>query len=257
MSADIKKYFYSLDIPIYEALGLSEVSGALTLCNNENFGYNTIGIKLPGMKTKIINPDERGHGELCCFGRSVFMGYLGEYEKTVDVLNEEGWFNSGDVGYIDDRNLHYITGRSKELLITAGGENVAPVPIEMELKNHLQHISNAILIGDQKKFLSVLLTLKTEINSDTMEPLDALTREVQEWLKALGCPATTVSEVLNEGPHEKLKQSIQQAIDKVNQKAVSNAQRIQKFTILPKDLSLPTGEYGKYHFFSTFSIRKI
>lgn len=235
----------SIDIPVFEAFGLSEVSAGFTICNIDHFGLNTIGPKIQGIKTKIINPDERGHGELCCYGRNVFMGYLGEYEKTVEVLDDEGWFNTGDVGYIDEKNLHYITGRTKEIIITAGGENVAPVPIEIRVKTALPHVSNAVLIGDKKKFLSVLLTLKTELNPDNMEPLDTLTQEAMDWLNTLGCSANTVTDVLKNGIPEKLKEAIQDGIDKVNAEAISNAQKIQKFTILPKDLSLPTGEYGK------------
>lgn len=244
LSADIKRYFYSLDIPIYDALGLSEVSAAFSLCTPEHFDWNTIGMNVPGIKTKVLNPDENGHGELCCYGRNTFMGYVDELQKTVEVLDEDGWFNTGDVGYINEKSLHYITGRTKELIITAGGENVAPVPIEMTLKNELPHISNAVVIGDRRKFLSVLLTLKTDINVDTMEPLDALTEDVQNWLKSLKCPAKTVTEVLETGIHGNLKKAIQDAIDKTNTMAISNAQRIQKFTILSKDLSIPTGEYG-------------
>lgn len=247
LSGEIKKYFFSLDIPIYEAMGLSEVSAAFSICTPEKFNWNTIGINVPGVKTKVINLDDAGRGELCCYGRNTFMGYLGELEKTVEALDEEGWFNTGDVGYISDQSLHYITGRTKELIITAGGENVAPVPIEMIIKSELPHISNATVIGDRRKFLSVLLTLKTEINTDTMEPLDDLTEDVQKWLKSLGCTAKTVTEVLNGGPQEKVKAAIQSGIDKVNTHAISNAQRIQKFAILPKDFSILTGEFGKHN----------
>lgn len=249
LSADIKKYFFSIDLPIMEAFGMSEASGAHTLAVLDAFGFDTIGPTIPGMRTKVVQPDQDGNGELCLYGRHVFMGYLGEETKTNDSLDEEGWLHSGDIGRVDSRGLVYITGRLKELLITAGGENVPPVPIEQAVKAELLHISNCVLIGDKKKFLSMLVTLKTDVDVATGMPLDTLTSEVQGWLKQLGCPATTVAEVLKAGPDPKLLQAIQDGINKVNKQATSNAQKIQKFSILTQDFSIPTGELGKYLLF--------
>ncbi|KRT79624.1 AMP-binding protein, partial [Oryctes borbonicus] len=185
LSADIKKYFFSIDLPIMEAFGMSEASGAHTLGVLEAFGFDTIGPTIPGMQTKIHEPDKDGNGEICMFGRHVFMGYLGEQEKTQDALDKEGWLHSGDIGRIDNKGLVYITGRLKELLITAGGENVPPVPIEQTVKTELMNISNCVLIGDRKKFLSLLVTLKTDVDVNTGMPLDTLTPEVKTWLKQL------------------------------------------------------------------------
>ncbi|XP_071054616.1 long-chain-fatty-acid--CoA ligase ACSBG2 [Onthophagus taurus] len=244
LAADIKKYFFSIDLPIMEAFGMSEAAGAHTLGVLDAFGFDTIGPTIPGMQTKLHNKDAQGHGEICMYGRHVFMGYLNEPEKTKDTLDEEGWLHSGDIGRIDERGLVYITGRLKELLITAGGENVPPVPIEQLVKAELQHVSNCVLIGDKRKFLSLLVTLKTEVDPDTAAPLDKLTPEVKDWLSSLGCPASTIPEVLKAGPDPKLLQAIQGGIDRVNKQATSNAQKIQKFALLPKDFSIPTGELG-------------
>lgn len=139
----------------------------------------------------------------------------------------------------------FSLGRLKELLITAGGENVAPVPIEQIVKAELPTISNCILIGDKKKFLSLLVTLQTEVDADTGSPLDTLTPAVKKWLSDLGCPADTVTEVLKAGPDDRLITAINEGMDRVNQQATSNAQRIQKVKILPVDFSVPTGELGK------------
>lgn len=248
LAADIKKYFFSIDLPIMEAFGMSEAAGAHTLGVIDAFGFDTIGPTIPGMQTKIIQPDNDGNGEICMYGRHIFMGYLGEKDKTHDSLDEEGWLHSGDIGRIDNKGLVYITGRLKELLITAGGENVAPVPIEQAVKAELLHISNCVLIGDRKKFLSLLVTLKTDVDVNTGTPLDALTNEVKAWLKQLGCPATTVTEVLKAGPDPKLLKAIQEGIDHVNKQATSNAQKIQKFALLPRDFSIPTEELGKFKF---------
>lgn len=234
----------SIDIPIMECMGMSEASGGHTLAIESANNLDSIGMTIPGLKSKIVNPDADGQGELCMYGRHVFMGYLNEPEKTKEAIDEEGWLHTGDLGKIDEKGFLYITGRLKELLITAGGENVAPVPIEQNVKQELPYISNAFLVGDRRKFLSALLSLKTEVQPEDGTPLDTLQPSVQNWLKTLGCPATTITEVLKAGPDPKLLIEIQAALDRVNQKATSRAQRIQKFTILPTDFSVATGELG-------------
>ena len=160
MSPELKKYFMSLDLPIMEAFGMSETGGAQTVTAPDCYNFDTIGKSLAGTETIIINPDDRGHGEICMKGRHVFMGYVGDMEKTKEALDDEGLLHSGDVGYIDAKALVYITGRIKELIITAGGENIPPVHIEHMVKNELPFVSNAFLVGDHRKFLTMLITLK-------------------------------------------------------------------------------------------------
>lgn len=244
LSSDIKKYFMSIDIPIMECFGMSEASGGHTLAIESANNLNSIGTTIPGLRTKIFNPEPDGQGEICMYGRHICMGYIGELEKTREAIDDEGWLHTGDLGRIDEKGFVYITGRLKELLITAGGENIPPVPIEQQVKQELPHISNAFLIGDKRKFLSVLLTLKSEVDPETGAPLDQLLSSTQNWLKSLGCPATTVTEVLKAGPDPKLMASIQDAIKRVNEKATSRAQKIQKVSILPADFSVVTGELG-------------
>jgi len=101
-----------------------------------------------------------------------------------------------------------------------------------------------MLIGDNRKFLALLVTLKTEIDLNTLLPMDKLTQSAQEWCRSVGFPATTATEVLRSGPDAKIVAAIQKGIDRANAKTVSNAQRIQKWKILPQDFSIPGGELG-------------
>lgn len=160
MSLDIKQYFMSLDLPIVEAYGMSESGGGHCVSTSECFNLETVGKQLPGVETKLLNKDQDGIGEVCMRGRHVFMGYINEPEKTAETLDEDGWIHSGDLGYIDANGFVYITGRIKELIITAGGENIPPVHVEHLVKKELPGISNAFLIGDKRKYLTMLVTIK-------------------------------------------------------------------------------------------------
>lgn len=160
MSPETKKYFLSLDMKILDAFGMSETGGCHTLCLPDSTLLNSIGKSLPGCESKIINQDENGHGELCIRGRHVFMGYIANKEKTEESLDDDCWLHTGDLGYIDDKGYVMLTGRSKELIITAGGENIPPVHIENIIKKELDGISNAFLVGEQRKYLTVLVSIK-------------------------------------------------------------------------------------------------
>lgn len=244
MDPETKKYFMSLDLPIMEAFGMSETSGAHSLTAPDSYNFATIGKSLGGCETKIDKPDERGHGEICMRGRHVLMGYVGEEAKTKDAVDDEGWMHSGDVGYVDEHGFIYITGRIKELIITAGGENIPPVHCENLVKNELMQVSNAFLVGDKRKFLTMLVTLKTQMNLDSGEPKDELAPETVAWVKGLGVEHTKLTQIMAAGPCPKVLQAIQEGIDRANKKAISNAQKIQKFALLPVDFSVPGGELG-------------
>ncbi|KAL1022927.1 hypothetical protein UPYG_G00034310 [Umbra pygmaea] len=243
ITKDTLEFFLSLDIPVYELYGMSECSGPHTISLPEAFRLTSCGRVIPGCETKIHSPDEEGNGEICFWGRHVFMGYLNMADKTEDALDEEGWLHSGDLGKHDENNFLFITGRIKELIITAGGENIPPVPIEDAVKEALPLVSNAMLIGDKRKFLTMLLTLKCQVNGDTGVPEDELTPEAVELCRKLGSGATRVSEIAS-GRDRLIHAAVQETINRVNEKASSNAQRIQKWTILDQDFSITGGELG-------------
>ncbi|XP_067872508.1 long-chain-fatty-acid--CoA ligase ACSBG2 isoform X3 [Heterodontus francisci] len=243
ITKDTLEFFLSLNIPVYELYGMSESTGPHTVSVPEAFRLSSCGKVMPGCKTKIFNPDADGCGEICFWGRHLFMGYLKMEDKTEEAIDEDGWLHSGDLGKHDENGFLYITGRIKELIITAGGENIPPVPIEDAVKERLPIISNAMLIGDKRKFLSMLLTLKCNVNSDTGEPQDDLTEEAIQFCQQIGCKATKVLEIIASKDVDVFG-AIQEGINRVNEQASSNAQRIQKWHLLEKDFSLPGGELG-------------
>ncbi|XP_028411292.1 long-chain-fatty-acid--CoA ligase ACSBG2-like [Dendronephthya gigantea] len=237
------RYYQSLNIPLYELYGMSECSGPMTVGKARRNLTGACGAAVDGLQMKIHEPDQDGNGEICMLGRHVFMGYLNNEEKTKETMDSDGYLHSGDIGKIDKNGFLFITGRIKEIIITAGGENIAPVPIEDQLKVEVPIISNAMLIGDKRKFLSCLLTIKSEMNLETGEPLNDLTELARDYCKQHGVEIKTVSEFLEKND-EKIMKSIQDGIDRYNEKATSRAQKIQKWCILEHDFSVPGGELG-------------
>merc|ERR550534_449655 len=265
LSTEVFEYFMSLDIPILEAYGMSESTGPH--CVNsvvKGFQKSAAGKTTPGAITKIQNPDKDGNGEILMGGRHIFMGYLNDPVKTSETINKEGFLCTGDVGHMDKYGFVYITGRIKEILITAGGENVAPVLIEDNIKMECPIVSQAMVVGDRRKFLSVVLTLKTEVEPNTQEPSAILTRATSNWCREVAdLPmAYTVTDIMNavargttckdrnpepnsyEYQCVRLVKAIDSAITRANSKAISAAQRVQKWSILPTDFSINGGELG-------------
>lgn len=242
-----QNYFLSLDIRILELYGMSETTGAHTFNTNSSNRAGTVGRPLDACyKSKLVRPGKEEvteEKELLMWGRHIMMGYAGRQDATRKDMTEDGWLRSGDLVSIDGEGFHAIVGREKDLIITAGGENIAPQPIHDLVKEELPVISQVLLLGDKQKFVSCFLTLAVEVNTDTMEPTGKLSSAARDWCAAQGSAATTVQEVL-EGPDVLVMRGIQAGIDRANRQAVSNAQRIQKWMVIPRDFSLPGGELG-------------
>jgi len=189
---------------------------------------------------KIDNPDEKGIGEICMRGRNIMMGYFKNDQATKEMIDAQGYLHSGDLGKFTEKGFLKITGRIKELIITAGGENVAPLIIEDTFKEFCPIVSNIMVIGEQQRFLSALITLKAEVDPSTGTPSKQLTGEARNYLKNnLQVDAKTTDEAL---ASDKVQQFIKEAIEKTNQKAVSRAATIRKWKLLPLDFSLAGGE---------------
>uniref|UniRef100_A0A3Q2HI29 Long-chain-fatty-acid--CoA ligase ACSBG1 n=1 Tax=Equus caballus TaxID=9796 RepID=A0A3Q2HI29_HORSE len=243
MTVETQNFFLGLNIRLYAGYGLSETSGPHFMSSPYNYRLYSSGKVVPGCQVKLVNQDAEGIGEICLWGRTIFMGYLNMEDKTSEALDADGWLHTGDAGRLDADGFLYITGRLKELIITAGGENVPPVPIEEAVKTELPIISNAMLIGDQRKFLSMLLTLKCTLDPDTSDPTDNLTEWAVEFCQRVGSKATTVSEIVRK-KDEAVYQAIEEGIQRVNMNAAAQPYHIQKWAILEKDFSISGGELG-------------
>lgn len=240
---DTKIFFISLNMPITEAYGMTETSSVHSVTSREIQvqSLDTVGRCLDGAETKIINQlDDTGNGEICIRGRHVFMGYLNNMESTMAAVDDDGWLHTGDIGRIDENGLIYVTGRLKEMIITSGGENIPKARIENLVKDECAAVSNAFLVGDKRKFVTVLLTLKCRTDENGQFS-DDLADETVKWLKEWNCNYSKLSHVSG-SIDEELERAFQNVIDRVNEQALSNPQKIQKFAILPNEFSTATGE---------------
>eukprot|EP00092_Neocalanus_flemingeri_P023238 GFUD01025198.1.p1 GENE.GFUD01025198.1~~GFUD01025198.1.p1 ORF type:complete len:664 (+),score=168.76 GFUD01025198.1:121-2112(+) len=239
-------YFLSLDIKLMELYGMSECTGLHTCSLNENCKPKSTGQTISSVKSRLVqsrDAEVTDSEELWMWGRHVMMGYIHREDATRKDMTEDGWLKTGDLVRIDQEGFHFIVGREKDLIITAGGENIAPQPIHDMVKEKLPVISQVLLLGDKQKFVSTFLTLNVEVNSDTLEPSNKLSSAARDWCRSVGSNASTVEDILT-GPDYRVMKAIQSGIDAANRQAVSNAQKIQKWMILPRDFSLPGGEMG-------------
>lgn len=163
-------YFASLDIPIFNVYGMSETTGATTIHSALNFRLDTAGYAVAGSDLKIGNPDEHGEGEILMRGRNTMMGYLKNEQATIDTIDAQGFIKSGDRGRIEKDGHLKITGRIKEIIIGAGGENIAPVPIEDNFKEVCPACSNIMMVGEQQRFMSALITFKVDVEPTSGQP---------------------------------------------------------------------------------------
>jgi len=263
------EYFASLGIQIFEAYGMSETSGVSTLNKIGAAQWGCIGGKMDGVAVKIFdskdnaitetftigeNIPESAQGEIRCRGRHIMMGYLANPDLGEDHVAEilkknqatilhSGWLMTGDKGAKSDQNMFKITGRFKELIITAGGENVPPVPIEENVKVLCNAVSNIMMYGDDRPYNTALVTLRTEGYTGELPGSNVLDPAV---LALMPKPdVRTVQDLLSKDASHPIIAAIISAIEQTNATGSccpSNACKIQKFTILPQDFSVEGGE---------------
>ncbi len=218
ISRDTLEYFLSLGIPLLELYGMSECTGPATLSPPGAYRTGKCGKVLPGAELKVAEDSE-----VCMRGKHVFKGYLKDAEATASTLDPEGWLHSGDIGTIDEDGFLQITDRKKDLIITAGGENIAPQVLEGHLKA-IPVVAQAVVIGDRRKYLAALLTLDPH--------------RVPTEAKLAGSAARTVDEAAK---CEVFRRHLEKQIETVNGK-LARVQTIKRFAIIPTEFSIEGGE---------------
>jgi len=209
IAADVLEFFASLDLPIREIYGQSEDTGPTSFNLPGKTKIGTVGPPLPGLECKLAED-----GEILIRGRNVFLGYFKEPEATADAL-DDGWLRSGDLGAFDKEGFLSITGRKKEIIITAGGKNIAPKNIEAAIKQS-PLVGEVVVIGDRRKYLTALITFDEAAARKLVPDGD-----------------------LAEAPQ--LRSAIQTQIDQVNA-TLARVEQVKKFAILAKPFGIDTGE---------------
>jgi long-chain acyl-CoA synthetase len=216
IAKEILEFFWACGVPVLEGYGMTETATAATTSTVENHRFGTVGRALPGVELKIAED-----GEILVKGANIFNGYHNQASTSFGAV-ENGWLHTGDLGSIDEDGYLSITGRKKDIIITAGGKNLTPANIENDLKQ-CRWISQAVMHGDQRPYPVVLITLDEE--------------EIPVYAREHGLPEDVAS--LSQEPA--VQELIQKEVDRANSK-YAQVEQVKKFVILDHDLSQPTGE---------------
>jgi long-chain acyl-CoA synthetase len=216
INPDILRFFDAAGVLVLEGWGMTETSTAATVARPDAFKFGKVGKAFKGCEIKIGDD-----GEILVRGPNVFQGYYKNEEATRETL-EDGWLHTGDIGELDADGYLSITGRKKDIIITAGGKNITPANLETEIKQS-PYVSQCVVIGDRRPYLVALITLDAE--------------ECAKLGDEKGWP-TDPAELAH---HDGMRQLIQEHLDKVNEK-FARVEQVKKFEILPHDLSQETGE---------------
>jgi long-chain acyl-CoA synthetase len=217
IAPEILEFFYAAGCPVLEGYGMTETTGVGTSSTRENIKFGAVGRAMPGVELRIGDD-----GEILMRGPNIFLGYWRNEEATREVLDDDGWLRTGDLGELDDEGYLKITGRKKDIIITAGGKNLAPANLENDLKQS-RWISQAVMYGDRRPYPVALVTLDAE--------------EIGPWAREQGLPEDVAA--LSREP--KLRELIQGVLDQVNSR-YAQVEQIKRFEILDHDLSQDHGE---------------
>ena len=207
-------FFTGIGVLVLEGYGLTESTAGASINQAEAYRIGSVGRPVPGASARVGDD-----GELHLKGGHIFQGYHNNPEATAEILTDDGWLRTGDLGDIDDDGFVRITGRMKEIIVTAGGKNVAPAVLEDRLRSHAL-VSQSMVVGDGRPFIAALITIDEEA--------------LATWAQTNDKPSGSLEELRDD---EDLVAQVQSAVDYAN-RAVSRAESIRQFRILPQDFTV-------------------
>jgi long-chain acyl-CoA synthetase len=216
INTDILRFFDAAGVLVLEGYGMTETSTAATISTPEDFRFGTVGRPFPGCEVKIADD-----GEVLIKGPNIFQGYYKNDEATSETI-VDGWLHTGDIGELDAAGYLSITGRKKDIIITAGGKNITPANLEAEIKQH-PLVSQCVVVGDRRPYLIALVTLDPE--------------EAAAWARDRGVDQSPEALAANKD----IRDSIETHVEKINQK-FARVEQVKKIEILAHDLSQESGE---------------
>jgi long-chain acyl-CoA synthetase len=217
IAKEILEFFYGCGVPVLEGYGMTETATVATYSTVEHHRFGSVGRALPGVEAKIADD-----GELLIKGDNIFQGYYRNDDASFGAV-VDGWLQTGDLGSIDDDGYVYITGRKKDIIITAGGKNLTPANLENDMKQ-TRWVSQAVMHGDRRPYPVMLIALDEE--------------EIVPWARDNGIEDTSIAALADD---DRVRALIQAALDKANAK-YAQVEQIKRFFILDHDLSQETGE---------------
>jgi long-chain acyl-CoA synthetase len=221
LARDVAEFFWGAGIPIYEGYGLTETSPIISCNGPGKVKLGTVGRVIPHVEVQIA-----ADGEILARGPNVMRGYWNLPKETAEAIDAEGWFHTGDIGELDDEGFLRITDRKKELIVNAYGKNVAPAPLENELKSS-PFIGQAVVIGDRRKFLSALLVPEFD--------------HLKGWAEKQGLPAGDPAAIAGLLADPRVRDLYAQEVEKVNAH-LPGFEKIVAWDLLPAEFTIETGE---------------
>jgi len=218
LSPDIAELLNSLGLLVLEGYGMTENTGAANVNRPNRYRFGTVGPPIPGVEECLAED-----GEILIRGRNVMVGYYKQPQATKEVLDDEGWLHTGDLGKFEDEGFLKVTGRKKDLIITSGGKNVSPQNIEKIMRTS-RYMEQIMVCGDGRKYLTALVSLDRE--------------QAQRFAEREGIPFDRISELVI---HPRIRRLIEAEIEERNQQ-LAGFEAVRRFAILPEPLSLDAGE---------------